>query len=127
MAQEPLELKFAGALVEQLGAQLYPSATATVAELISNAWMQTPATFGSPFPFGTRWTAEHVIEVIDDGHGMTRDQAQSQYLVVGRKRRLRDGGRSPGGRAIHGRKGIGKLAAFGQPKSLTAIQFVIVR
>ena len=36
--EEPLKLKFSGALVEQLGAQLYPSATATVAELISNAW-----------------------------------------------------------------------------------------
>ena len=33
-----LELRFGGRLVEQLGAQMYPSATATVAELISNAW-----------------------------------------------------------------------------------------
>ena len=118
MAQQPLELKFAGALVEQLGAQLYPSATATVAELISNAWDADASNVWVTIPFGTRWTAEHVIEVIDDGHGMTRDQAQSQYLVVGRKRRLRDGGRSPGGRAIHGRKGIGKLAAFGTAEVL---------
>ena len=33
-----LELKFLGALVGHLGAQMYPSATATIAELISNAW-----------------------------------------------------------------------------------------
>ena len=38
MASQPLKLRFLGALIEQLGAQLYPSATATVAELISNAW-----------------------------------------------------------------------------------------
>ena len=118
MAQEPLELKFAGALVEQLGAQLYPSATATVAELISNAWDADARNVWVTIPFGTRWTAAHMIEVIDDGHGMTRDQAQSQYLVVGRKRRLTDGGTSPCGRAVHGRKGIGKLAAFGTAEIL---------
>ena len=37
-APEPLKLRFGGSLIEQLGAQLYPSATATIAELISNAW-----------------------------------------------------------------------------------------
>jgi hypothetical protein len=37
-APEPLRLRFGGSLVEQLGAQLYPSVTATIAELISNAW-----------------------------------------------------------------------------------------
>ena len=36
--EAPLVLHFGGKLVEQLGAQLYPSVTATVAELISNAW-----------------------------------------------------------------------------------------
>ena len=36
-----------------------------------------------------------------------------RYLEVGRKRRLSDNGRTPGGRLVHGRKGIGKLAAFG--------------
>lgn len=34
----PLKLRFGGSLVEQLGAQLYPSVTAAVAELISNSW-----------------------------------------------------------------------------------------
>ena len=38
MNQEPCELRFIGALVEHLGSQLYPSATETVAEFISNAW-----------------------------------------------------------------------------------------
>lgn len=51
---------------------------------------------------------------------MTREQAQDAYLIVGRKRRLsstRDGEWSQSGpdagRRVHGRKGIGKLAAFG--------------
>jgi histidine kinase/DNA gyrase B/HSP90-like ATPase len=54
-----------------------------------------------------------VIEVLDDGHGMTHQQAQDRYLIVGRNRRREDGVTSEEGRPLHGRKGIGKLAAFG--------------
>ncbi len=118
MAQETLKLKFVGALVEQLGAQLYPSATATVAELISNAWDADAHNVWVKIPFGQSWTTDGEIEVLDDGHGMTREQAQSQYLIVGRKRRLQDGGQTQGGRPVHGRKGIGKLAAFGTAELL---------
>ena len=112
-AQEPLKLKFVGALVEQLGAQMYPSATSTVAELISNAWDADARHVWVSMPFGESWESSSEITVIDDGHGMTREQAQSQYLVAGRKRRLTDGGTTQSGRLVHGRKGIGKLAAFG--------------
>ena len=112
MVQEPLRLKFAGALVEQLGAQLYPSATSTVAELISNSWDADARNVWVTVPFGQSWDGGEIV-VLDDGHGMTREQAQTMYLEVGRKRRLKDNGRTPGGRLVHGRKGIGKLAAFG--------------
>ena len=118
MAQEPLKLRFVGALVEQLGAQLYPSATATVAELISNAWDADASNVWVSIPLGQSWSTNGIIEVLDDGHGMTREQARTQYLWVGRKRRLQDGGVTPGGRLVHGRKGIGKLAAFGTAEIL---------
>ncbi len=118
MAQEPLKLKFVGALVEQLGAQLYPSATATVAELISNAWDADAHNVWVTIPFGDSWAVHDEIIVLDDGHGMTREDAQARYLLVGRKRRLQDGGYTPGGRPVHGRKGIGKLAAFGTAEVL---------
>lgn len=117
-AREPLMLKFAGALVEQLGAQMYPSATSTVAELISNAWDADARSVWVTIPFGQSWTEAGEIVVIDDGHGMTREQAQQRYLVVGRKRRMEDNGNTEGGRLAHGRKGIGKLAAFGTAKIL---------
>ena len=118
MTQEPLKLKFVGALVEQLGAQLYPSATATVAELISNAWDADARNVWVTIPLGQSWSTDDKVEVFDDGHGMTREQAQEQYLVVGRKRRLQDHGMTREGRLVHGRKGIGKLAAFGTAKVL---------
>ena len=112
MDQESLKLRFAGALVEQLGAQLYPSATSTVAELISNSWDADARNVWVTIPFGQSWDGGEIV-VLDDGHGMTRDEAQTMYLEVGRKRRLNDNGVTPGGRLVHGRKGIGKLAAFG--------------
>lgn len=116
MVQEPLKLRFVGALVEQLGAQLYPSATATVAELISNAW--DAKNVWVTIPLGTAWSPKSEITVLDDGHGMTRSESQDCYLQVGRKRRMVDEGETRGGRALHGRKGIGKLAAFGTAERL---------
>ena len=120
MSGEPkLELKFLGALVEQLGAQMYPSATATIAELISNAWDADARNVWVEMPFGKPWTEDSKIVVLDDGHGITYKEADQAYLVVGRKRR-KEGNtdRSRGGRPLHGRKGIGKLAAFGTAKIL---------
>jgi hypothetical protein len=112
---EPLKLRFGGSLVEQLGAQLYPSATATVAELISNAWDADAENVWVTIPFGESWTPDSEILVVDNGHGMTYEGAQDTYLIVGRRRRVEEdtGDLSPGGRKVHGRKGIGKLAAFG--------------
>ena len=121
MVQEPLKLRFVGALVEQLGAQLYPSATATVAELVSNAWDADAKNVWVTIPLGERWSPESEITVLDDGHGMTRSQAQERYLQVGRKRRMDDGGETRGGRPLHGRKGIGKLAAFGTAERLRCL------
>lgn len=103
MSDEPiLELKFLGALVEQLGAQMYPSATATIAELISNAWDAYAKNVWVEIPLGEPWTEDFKIVVLDDGHGMTRAEAADQYLVVGRKRRMEgNSDRSPGGRLLH--------------------------
>lgn len=110
---DDLKLMYAGGLVEQLGAQLYPSATATVAELISNAWDANAQNVWVSMPFGD-WKAGEIV-VLDDGHGMTLDEARRQYLIVGRRRRREQkSSRTEGDlRPLHGRKGIGKLAAFG--------------
>ena len=122
MANTPLTLRFLGALIEQLGAQMYPSATATVAELISNAWDAEASNAWVSIPLGTEWTSDSVIIVADDGHGMTREEAQERFLTVGRKRRLHLGERTETGkRLVHGRKGIGKLAAFGTATLMSVV------
>lgn len=65
---------------------------------------------------------EHAITITDDGHGMTRDQLVEKFLVAGRRRLIEDPheeGRSPNGRPLMGRKGLGKLAGFGVAKLIT--------
>jgi hypothetical protein len=111
---QELTLFYGGSIVVQLGAQLYPSVTASVAELISNAWDADARNVWVTVPLEDAWHPDATIEVLDDGLGMTRRDAQFQYLVVGRERRRIDRtDETPRHRKLHGRKGIGKLAAFG--------------
>ena len=114
-----LKLRFLGSLVEQLGAQMYPSATATIAELVSNAWDADARNVWVEIPLGEQWTPDKHIVVTDDGIGMSYEDARDAYLNVGRKRRKEEETeKSPNGRLLHGRKGIGKLAAFGTARIL---------
>jgi hypothetical protein len=119
----PLRLLYGGSIVVQLGSQLYPSVTAAVAELVSNAWDADASNVWVTVPFGQDWEGEgSTIEVLDDGIGMSRRDAQLKYLVVGRERRADEKtDRTPSGRLLHGRKGIGKLAAFGTGRSLEVL------
>jgi len=64
------------------------------------------------------------IQVIDDGIGMTPQQVQDFFLVVGAERRNdpNRGSLSPGfKRKVMGRKGVGKLAPFGICKTIEVI------
>ena len=118
---DELYLRFLGSLVEELGAKMYPSVTASVAELVSNAWDADAENVWITMPLGKSIGKDgnEAIVVIDDGIGMSREEARLKYLVVGRKRRSEDHcWMSPSGRPLHGRKGVGKLAAFGTAKIL---------
>ena len=63
------------------------------------------------------------LEISDKGHGMTREDLATKFLVAGRRRRGRehDDLRSAGGRLLMGRKGLGKLAGFGVAKVVSVI------
>lgn len=98
---------------------MYPSVTSTIAELISNAWDADAENIWITIPFGKLREPGAQISVVDDGSGMTREEVRDQYLNVGRKRRVEfNSDRTSKGRSLHGRKGIGKLAAFGTAKIL---------
>lgn len=62
------------------------------------------------------------ITVVDDGVGMSMHELQEKYLVAGRRRRETDNQhRTPGGRVLMGRKGLGKLAGFGVAQRITVV------
>lgn len=68
--------------------------------------------------------APHKIIIQDSGHGMSRDDLGNKFLVAGRRRRKEEPecrGRSPRGRPLMGRKGIGKLAGFGVAKKVEVV------
>ncbi|MGA2279629.1 MAG: ATP-binding protein [Verrucomicrobiota bacterium] len=115
---EELVLTFAGNIVKHLGVQMYAGRPVpAIAELISNAWDADAKQVEVQLPLDEAWlsgNADQFIEVSDDGNGMTWDMVRDAYLDVGRDRREAEKtDRSPGGRLLQGKKGVGKLAGFG--------------
>src|SRR5467141_2377523 len=109
---EELRLSFAGNIVKHLGVQMYAGRPVpAIAELISNSWDADATKVNVGLPLGVAWDAgdqTQIIEVSDDGNGMTWDMVRDAYLDVGRDRREADKtDRSPGGRSLQGRKGVG--------------------
>lgn len=76
-------------------------------------------------PLETRVLPDDISITIEDvGHGMSREDLNTKFLFAGRRRRREEpdsNGRTPGGRAIMGRKGLGKLAGFGVAKQVEVV------
>jgi hypothetical protein len=92
---------------------MYQSPTAALAELLSNAWDADATEVKILLPDAIAPSA--IIVLRDNGNGMTLEEVREHYLKVGLNRRgSRPTEMSPSlGRAILGRKGIGKFAGFG--------------
>lgn len=113
-----LALTFAGNIVKHLGVQMYAGRPVpAIAELVSNSWDADARSVDVSLPLDEAWDPsrnDQSIMVSDDGNGMNWDMVRDAYLDVGRDRREVDRtDRSPGGRLLQGRKGLGKLAGFG--------------
>lgn len=118
-------MKIERKIVDKLGLRLYDKVSAVVAELVANSYDADAEHVRVRVPLGKALAVrkagvveqkDYVVEVEDDGHGMTPQEASDFYLRVGKDRRIdgRQGDRSrQKGRPVMGRKGIGKLAPFG--------------
>src|SRR5262245_38957878 len=120
---EELVLTYAGNIIKHLGVQMYAGRPVpAIAELISNAWDADATRVDVSLPLGVPWESgnqEQIIKVADNGNGMTWDMVRDAYLDVGRDRREAEHtDKSPGGRSLQGRKGVGKLAGFGVADTL---------
>ncbi len=98
-------------LIDRLGLEMYDNPTRAISELVSNSWDADATVVHIELPTD-KINKESVIRVIDDGFGMSKDDVENKFVQIGMNKRIR-GEKTPGGRPIKGRKGIGKFAGFG--------------
>ena len=125
MTQPKYEMTISRLTVDKLGVRLYDRVSAVIAEIIANSYDADATKVTVRAPMG-EWLAAKaarvitdkgfVIEVVDNGVGMSPDEINDFYLKVGAERRKdhKRGDRSKTfRRKVMGRKGVGKLAPFG--------------
>ena len=95
-------------VLNHLGLNLYSNIPAVLSEVVANSYDADASRVDITID-----PKAGTVTIQDDGHGMTREQVNGRFLNVGYERR-EDGAMrtSPGGRAVMGRKGIGKLSLF---------------
>lgn len=94
-----------------LGAQLYGDTPSIISELVQNAYDADAQAVW--ITINTK--GKETIIVQDNGIGMTPDEVNLRFLNIGQDRRD-SYPKSPKGRSVLGRKGIGKLAVFSLAK-----------
>lgn len=111
--------------VDKLGVKLYDRVSAVIAELVANGYDADATSVTVSAPMGELLAERHAgrlkdkgytIEVIDNGVGMTPEEVNQFYLVVGAERRSdrrRGDITKKFKRKVMGRKGVGKLAPLG--------------
>lgn len=107
-----LRMRYAGGIVKHLGLHMYSGAVPAIAELVANAWDADAKNVEIEIPLNKPLSVSSRISVRDDGIGMSFEDVNSLYLLVGLEKRAR-GEKTRAGRRVMGRKGIGKLAGFG--------------
>lgn len=109
--QDKLVLKFDPNTIEHLGISLYSKLPSVISELVSNSWDADADNVSIDFIDNE---LEKEIHYKDDGDGMTFEELNDKYLVIGRNRRLEiTETESLKGRKFIGKKGLGKLSVFG--------------
>ncbi len=117
--KERLQLRFDPRTIEHLGIKMYSRLPYALAELVANAYDAGAENVTIDLQDSNPESKK--ILITDDGDGMTYDEVQDKFLVIGRKRRDSDESRENKGRRITGKKGVGKLALFGIGKTIQVV------
>lgn len=114
MVEVALVLRFDPNTIEHLGIRMYSRIPTAIAELIANSYDANAKKVVISLYGGEN----KKIVVKDDGDGMTFEEINDKFLVIGRNKREEEGiystkekGRKK--RITTGKKGLGKLALFG--------------
>lgn len=103
------KIRPAGRLVLTIGRDLIQDSFAAVVELVKNAYDADSADVHIEFT-RLKGRRKYSIVVSDHGHGMTREDVINKWMVPSTTDKVRRH-RSPSGRVMQGRKGVGRYAA----------------
>lgn len=93
-------------VLNDLGINLYSNIPAVLAEVVANSWDADAK------EVKIYLKDDHIV-ITDTGCGMDAEDVNNKYLRVGyRRRETEEGSKTPEGRDVMGRKGIGKLSLF---------------
>jgi len=111
--KKELKLIIQPKVIDHLGIKMYQKPVDVISEFIANAW-------DGDSEIADITINDDSIVVKDKGLGMTFDQCQNYFLVVGRDRRKSTGKEltEEKKRPVLGRKGIGKFAGFGIARTI---------
>jgi len=119
MNQPLLTMRFDPHTIKHLGVRMYSTLTPALAEIISNSYDADATNVIVTLIQDGNVPKE--IKVEDDGIGLSFDEINEKFLVIGRNRRD-DVGDVPSpkyNRYSTGKKGLGKLALFGLANTIT--------
>ncbi len=116
MFEKELKLIIQPNVIDHLGIKMYQKSVDVIAEFVANAWDADSETVEITIK-------DSSIEIKDNGIGMSFEQCQDHFLIVGRDRRKDTGKDLSEGknRPILGRKGIGKFSGFGIAKKIEVL------
>ncbi|HCF8180161.1 TPA: ATP-binding protein [Klebsiella variicola] len=107
------EMQVSLSVLGHLGINLYSNVAAVITETVANAWDADASEVRINF-------FKDKIVISDNGFGMTIEDMNNKYLMVGyQKRNSKDLLKTPKGRLPMGRKGIGKLSLFSIAQNVT--------
>ena len=110
MNEEKLSMSFDPNTIQHLGIKMYSNLPSAIAELVANSYDADAHSVEIDL-IDTK--GNRSLSVKDNGHGMAFGEVNDCFLRIGRNRRSENASRSPEGRVVTGKKGLGKLALFG--------------
>jgi len=119
MNPSPFEMRFDPQTIRHLGLRMYSTLAPALAEIISNSY-DADATNVIVTLIEDKGNPKE-IKIKDDGVGISYEEINVRFLVIGRNRRDYEGDEPSAKykRLPTGKKGLGKLALFGLAKTIT--------
>ena len=120
ICKKPYRMEFDVGTIKHLGLQMYSTLPPVIGELVANGWDANATKVEITIPDTPIDEQTSEIIISDDGIGMSDEEVREKYLIIGRDRRENKSDKTlpPHKRKIMGRKGIGKLSAFGIAKEI---------